>query len=299
MPRACSPQPQPRATARVALALTLWMCTSARAETLFDAAADVAYDSNVTRAELRDDIRSDTFATGRAAWSWRESVGMQGSVEAGAGVRGAQYFRFPRLSFAALDATASYRHKLGVGLTAPWIAVDAAWSREDYREDSRDSDRIELRLAAGRRWSESLDTSAGYAFDRRYARHDDPVVPFLSGAVWDVKGNTGFVRMGYAPDERWLLDAGYAIRRGDVVSTTHRNLAVFLASSAIAASDAFGPGFFDYRLRGTTQTGTTGASYALDARSSLNLGYAFALTRAAQDLQYRSHLATATWRYRY
>jgi hypothetical protein len=73
VPRACSLQPQPRATARAALALTLWMCTSAHAETLFDAAADVAYDSNVTRAELRDDIRSDSFATGRAAWSRRES----------------------------------------------------------------------------------------------------------------------------------------------------------------------------------------------------------------------------------
>ena len=298
MPRSCPCSRKPRAARGTALAL-LWLCSSAAAETGFEAGADAAYDSNVTRAQLRDDIRSDGYASAHAGASWRDAAGERGALQAGVTARAAQYLRFPRLSFVALDASASYHHKLGVGLTAPWIAADAVVSHEDYRENPRDSDRVELRVSAGRRWSETLDVSAGYAFDRRYARHDDPVVPGISGAVWDVKGNTGFVRMGYAPDERWQVDVAYALRRGDVVSTTHRNLAIFLASSAIAVSDAFGPGFFDYRLRGTTQTATTALSYALGAQSSLNVGYAFAFTRAAQGLEYRSHLVNAAWLYRY
>lgn len=298
MPRSCPCWRQPRTARRTAFAL-LWLCSNAAAETGFDAGAEAAYDSNVTRAELRNDIRSDGYASAHAGASWRDAVGGRGTLRAGVTARAAQYVRFPRLSFLALDASAGYRHKLGVGLTAPWIAADATVSHEDYRENPRDSDRVELRVSAGRRWSETIDASAGYAFDRRYARHDDPVVPGISGAVWDVKGNTGFVRMGYAPDERWQVDVGYALRRGDVVSTTHRNLAIFLASSAIAVSGAFGPGFFDYRLRGTTQTGTAALSYALGAQSSLNVGYAFAFTGAAQGLEYRSHFVNAAWIYSY
>lgn len=289
---------KPRAARRAALAL-LWLCGSAAAETGLDASVDAAYDSNVTRAQRRQDIRSDEYASAHAGAWWRGAVGERGTVKAGAGVRAAQYVRFPRLSFVALDASGGYRHKLGVGLTAPWVAADAALSHENYREDARDSDRVELRVSAGRRWSEMVDASAGYAFDRRYARHDDPVLPGISGAVWDIKGNSGFVRIGYAPDEQWQLDLGYALRRGDVVATTHRNRAIFLASSAIAVSDAFGPGFYDYRLRGTTQTATAALSYALGALSSLNVGYAFAFTRAAQGLEYRSHLVNAAWVYRY
>ena len=154
-------------------------------------------------------------------------------------------------------------------------------------------------LLAGKRWSAEIDASIGYAFDRRYAQHDDPVVAGISGAVWDVRGHTGFVRAGYAPNDRWQLDIAYALRRGDVVATTHPYYAIFMASGAIAASHAFGPNFFDYRLRGTTQTGNGTLSYALDDRSSLNFAYAYAFTRAAQDLEYRNHLISASWVYRY
>ncbi len=95
------------------------------------------------------------------------------------------------------------------------------------------------------------------------------------------------------------LETGYAWRRGDVVATTHPNLAIFLASDAIGDTGAFGPDFYDYRLRGTTQTGNGTLSYALDDRSSVNLGYAYAFTRAAQNLQYPIHSVSASWVYRY
>ena len=45
------------------------------------------------------------------------------------------------------------------------------------------------------------------AYDRRYARHDDVLVPGISGAVWDVAGHAGFARIGYALSDRWQLDA--------------------------------------------------------------------------------------------
>ena len=82
------------------------------------------------------------------------------------------------------------------------------------------------------------------------------------------------------------------MRRGDVVSTTRINLPIFLASDAIAADPAFGSEFFAYRLRGTTSTATVNLSWALSDRSSLNLTYADARTKAYDDLDYRNRATT-------
>jgi hypothetical protein len=285
-----------RRAAVLALAMPLIGVHVARAEVVVDAAAGVLHDSNTGRAQLRDDIRADTAVDARAGMAWRQPAGdVDATVELGVAVRGARYHRHPRLSFAALDLQGGWWRKLGLGRDAPWVRVSLRASREDHREDTRDATLADLRVEIGRRLSGQLDASAGYLRDRRFARHDESLVPGISGAVWDVSGHTAFARASYATSERLQLDGGYAWRRGDVVSTSHRNLAIFRASDAIGPTAAFGPDFFDYRLRGTTQIGTAGASYALDDRSSLNLGYVMAYTRAAQGLDYRNHVVSASW----
>lgn len=295
-----SATPTLAAFAVVALVAALGLAGAARAvETSFDAGVDLAYDSNVTRGDLRDDIRADGHVMASGAATLRWPVGDHDAVSLGAGLRAAQYVRFTRLSFAAAEATLSWQRKLGVGLTAPWLATSAQVAHESYRETLRDSDRLEVRLSAGQRFSERFDGSLGYAYDRRYARHDDVLVPGISGAVWDVAGHSGFARVGYAPTERWQLDAGYAYRYGDVVATTHPYLEIFLASDAIGPSRAFGPDFYDYRLPGHTQVATGTLSYALGDRSSLNFNYAYSFARARAGLEYQGHVVGASWAYRY
>lgn len=268
-------------------------------EQSFDAGVAMAYDTNVTRAQLREDIRADAAVDARGAATLQWPLGDGDRISLSGGARAAYYLRYPRLSLVAGEASAGWQRKLGVGLTAPWIAASATLAHESYGDAVRDSDRVEARLSAGQRLSERFDGSLGYVFDRRYAHHDDALVPGISGAVWDVAGHTGFARLGYALSERWQVDAGYAYRHGDVVSTTHRNLAIFLASDAIGESSAFGPGFFDYRLRGTTQTGSASLSYALGASAALDVSYAYAFTRATHGLEYESHVVGASWTYRY
>jgi len=269
------------------------------AERSFDAGVEADYDTNVTRAQLRDDIRADGFLAANGSATLRWPLGDADSASLGAGLRAAQYMRFPRLSYVAAEASAAWQRKLGLGLTAPWIAAFVLIAHETYGDSVRNSDRLEARLSTGVRFSERFDASLGYVYDRRYATHDEPLVPGISGAVWDVAGHTGFVRAGYALTERWQLEGGYAYRRGDVVSTTHRNLAIFLASDAIGPSHVFGPDFFDYRLGGTTQSAGGTLSYALGDRASLNLIYTYAFTRASQGLQYQDHVVTASWTYHY
>ena len=272
----------------------------AGAELVVDTAIAVTWDSNVSRAQLADDIRADAHLDARGDLAWRLPVGdTDDAVQLALGARGGRFDRHPRLSYAAADAEVAYWRKVGLGLMAPWLRVSARASVEDYREDTRDSRVLVLRAETGRRFSERVDASIGYLYDRRYARHDEVLVPGISGAVWDVAGHTGYVWAAYALTDRWQLDGGYSFRRGDVVSSTHRNLPIFLASDAIGPTDAFGPDFFDYRLRGTTQVSNAAASYALGDRASLNVGYAYGFTRAAQGLQYQNHIVSAAWAYRY
>ena len=157
-------------------------------ETSFDAGVEGVYDSNVTRGELRDDIRADGYVSANGGATLRWPIGDADAVWLSAGLRAAQYLHFTRLSFAAAEASAGWQRKLGVGLTAPWVAASATLAYESYRETLRDSDRLALQLSTGQRFSERLDGSLGYVYDRRYARHDDVLVPGISGAVWDVSG---------------------------------------------------------------------------------------------------------------
>ncbi|HTS23384.1 MAG TPA: hypothetical protein VMN79_16445 [Casimicrobiaceae bacterium] len=72
-----------------------------------------------------------------------------------------------------------------------------------------------------------------------------------------------------------------------------------MASDAIAADPSFGPDFFAYRLRGTTDTAQLSASWALDDRSSLNAVYADERTDATGGIYYRSHSLNLLYAWRY
>jgi hypothetical protein len=279
----------------LACILAMGAGTAVAAPPRLDLTVEPARDGNVTRGEQREDVLTDSYVNTALAVNWDAALADFGTVTAGLGLRGARYLRYSRLSNVGIDAALALERKLGLGLTAPWVVAAVTLSHEDYREAVRDSDRLTLRVEAGRRFDPRIDASAGFVFERRYGRHDDPAVPGISGDVWSLTGQSGFVRAGYALTEHWLLDVGYALRRGDVVATTHRNLDIFLASDAITESHAFGPGFFDYRLRGTTQTGNGTLSYALGDDASLNLTLAWSSTRAARGLDYRGTLVAASW----
>jgi hypothetical protein len=286
----------------VALVLALaaaMLVPCARAEPEPALGIALAYDSNVTRAQQQGDIRADTALEALAALEWYAVTDRDDVLEGVAGLRGRRFLRFDGLSSAAVEARLAWRRKLGLGLTAPFVAASVDVAHDDFRDDGRDSKRLRLALVVGRRWSATIDTAAGYAYDRRYAREREPVVPGISGAVWDVRGQRVFARAGYAVAEPWYADVEYSVRRGDVVSTTRQNRAIFEASDAIAESHSFGHGFFDYRLRGTTHALAATLSRALGEESSLDFAWSLASTRAAQGLDYRNHLLSATWSLRY
>jgi len=271
----------------------------ATAEWLLDADAGVLYDSNLTRAYESADIRADGAITLSAAGGSYFALSGADGLTLTAEARSEIYNRFYGLNLFGLGGTALYRHKFGLGYAAPWILVAASASHDNYRDDIRDSDRIELRAELGKRFTESFDAAFGGRLERRYGKNDAPVVPGISGKVFDLRGRSAYARAGYAVSDQLLLGVELAVRRGDVVATTRPDFEIFVVSDAIAADPTFGSGFFAYRLRGTTDTAKLTASWALDERSSLNFAYTDERTDAAGGIVYRSHSANLVYAWRY
>jgi hypothetical protein len=283
-------------TACVALA-----CASgaARAEWQADVDTGFFYDSNLPRAYEPADIRADTAFTLDATAGYFRALSGADGLTLVADARTELYHRFNGLNLIALGATASYRHKFGLGYAAPWIALSLSGAYESYHDKLRDGERFEARAELGQRFTPEFDASFGAAYERRYANNGDSVVPGISGKVFDLRGQAIFVRAGYAATDRLLLAADLAVRRGDVVASTRPDFEIFVASDAIAADPTFGPDYFAYRLRGTTDTAKLSASWALDDRSSLNAIYVDERTDAAGGVYYRSHSASLLYAWRY
>lgn len=272
---------------------------SARAEWLIDVDAGSLFDSNVNNGYEHEDIRADGALTFNGAGSYVATLSGADSLTLSADARSEVYHRFHGLNVLGGGGTAAYRHKFGLGSEAPWIRFSAAVAADDYRSDIRDGDRIALVAELGRRFSTSFDTAFGLTYERRYAKNDEPVVPGISGAVFDIRGQSIYARAGYAVDDRLLVGALLTLRRGDVVASTRPALEIFRASEAIAADPTFGPDFFAYRLRGTTATAELTASWALDDRSSLNVGYVDERTASAAGIVYRGYSANIVFAWRY
>jgi hypothetical protein len=280
---------------------TMLLCAAgpACAEWFYDARAGVMYDDNLTRAQQAADVRGDGAATLAATAGWFVAPTGADGVTLSLDANSEAYGRFHGLNLISIGAGAGYRHKFGLGSAVPWVSVTVKAAHDDYRDDIRDSDRFEAGVEVGRRLSTDFDASFGVASDRRRARNDSPVVPGISGKVFDLRGQSVFARAAYDVSDRLQVGGRLSVRRGDIESTTRQNLDIFLASDAIAADPTFGSDFYAYRLRGTTRTVNLNASWALSDRSSLNFGYVVASTGAYDDLNYWSRVGTILFAFHY
>jgi hypothetical protein len=287
--------------AAILMGAVICVCAGAAdAEWIVDVGAGAAYNSNLTRAQDPQDRRPDRALTFAVSVARHEVLTGYDGLTFGIDLRGEVYDRYRGLNFIGIGASANYRHKFGLGTKAPYGVLAASISHDDYRVDVRDSNRLDLRAELGRRFSETFDVSIGLAYDLRDARTDVPIVPGISGAVFDLRGYGAFVRADQALDERWLIGARVAVRRGDVESTSQRSRAVFLASDAIADDPAFNdPQLFGYRLRGSTRSVAGTVSYAMSERAVIDVAYVDERTHAAQNLAYRSRIVNAGFVYRF
>ncbi|MEP7062017.1 MAG: hypothetical protein ABI881_06445 [Betaproteobacteria bacterium] len=271
----------------------------ASADWTLDAAADITYDSNLSRAAEADVIHGDSAATTTvAAHSFAAPNAFDGVSW---GVEGGfqRYARYRGLDNQWLGTNATWRHKFAVGLTAPWILVAADAQFRDYDDELRSGPRIDARLETGRRFNETFSARTGLTYDARHSNHGEPAYPPVSGQVFNIHGRGAYVAVDYAVMPNLLVGAMGSVRRGDVVATASEDSHVYVGVTAVVYDATFGHGLYAYRLRGTTQTALLTASWALDDHSSLDLGYTRQVTRAVGGLDYRGNAASLAFIYRY
>lgn len=271
--------------------------SSARAEGIVDVGAGLVFDNNVSNGQLGLDIKGDT-----AAWT---SLSVGQVIDAGAGntlsatadLEGRVFDRFGGLNHLSIGATVADRIKLGLGANAPWIRAHASFARLQFQNDIRNGWVYQFGVAAGTRFADRWELQAAYRFDRRTGPNTVPDDPDLSGAVFDQTGNSLLFDGHYAFDGVTRISAGYAWRRGDVVSTTRENVGTIAAATAIAADPVFGVEAYAYKLRATTQMLRIGASRQIDRHSSLSVGVQRQITHASGNNSYFNNVFSLTYLY--
>jgi hypothetical protein len=283
-----------------AAAALLGLTPAAQGEWLFQFNAGAVYDSNLTGAAKAVDIRPGWAAAAEASASQFYALSGDDGLTLTVNLRGELYDRYDGLDFAAIGASARYRHKFGVGRDVPSLSLVVDTLYGDYQSSVRDGARFDVRAEVSVHPSETVEATAGVGYDRRYGPHGVAIVPGYSGEVFSLAGRSAYVRVDWSPDDRWLVGINGAVRRGDVESTSQQGLPVFLASTAIAPDPAFkDPNLFAYRLPGTTWALGAKSSYAPSDDASFTLQYAYAYTDSPQQLRYRSNVVGILYAHRF
>jgi hypothetical protein len=276
------------------------LCGSALAQWTPQFEAGFLHDTNLSRAQQPEDRVSDSALVARAAISRSFAAGEDADFNVGADARITAYDKSRGASFAALGVNVGWRKKLGLGLQAPWIALDASIAYENAREDIRDGTRGVVSFSTGRRFGQALQASAGSSYDKRVQREDyAEEAPGYGGKPFSLQGHSLFARADYAVGDRLSVIASAAQRYGDVVSSTRRNFAIFNAANAIADDPAFGDDFIAYRLSGArTRSLTGGLSWELARRATLDATLTKDDTRVGGGLDYGAVIFAVTFVYR-
>jgi hypothetical protein len=274
--------------------LFLGLTPPAVAAWIADLETGVVYEDNLSFASMGRDIKgAAAFTTSAAAGvatylSDRNAVSLTGD-----GV-GALYEQYSGLDHISLGVTAAFRSKLGLGAAAPWVRVAASGGRLQYRDDVRDGWYYRVAAGIGKRFGERWALRADYAFDGRTADHERVVTPRLPADVFDQQAHTLSARADFQATTALVLFGRYALRLGDVASTTQRNAEIFAASSAVVADPAFGSNTLAYKIDATTHILGAGLSLALGARWSLNVGYEHQIGLGDGGIDYHNNVVSGT-----
>src|SRR3954466_453085 len=148
----------------------LMVSVSARAQWSSQLEAGYLYDDNFSRAQRSEDKIRESALFGRGLLTRDFALGADTDAHAGLEGRITRYSPSNGASFAAIGLLAGEGRKLGLGATAPWIALDASGGYENAREDIRDAYRYSASGTLGKRFTPALEASVGFAYDRRVQR---------------------------------------------------------------------------------------------------------------------------------
>ena len=276
------------------LALALFGVSPAEAHWSFDAELGLSHDDNLGNARSVD-AQSDRAVVATIAATRTLYLDDGDSLAWGGRLGAENYARFAGLNNAALGVNAAYRKKLGIGALAPWWRASWTSSALSYGEDARNGWLHQADIAAGQRLDERVNVGLAFRLEQRRAVTQDSEVPGLSGDAFSQASRSLSLSADYAASRDWMLTLGGNLRRGDIVSTSHRYRQVFLYSKAIADDTALGADMYAYRLTGSTLAINAGVAVALSSDAQLNCNVQRWLTHADGGNNYARNVLAMSW----
>lgn len=261
---------------------------------------ELRHDDNITRAQLDRDIKRDTALVVSAASATRYQLTDNSKVSLTAALSGAAYRRYDGLDNLNAGLALAYHWKPGLGPYVPEVRVSATATRLEFRDAARDGWLYGAEVGITKRLSDRAGLQMVYQVEQRRSDNVGPrLVPTIAANVFDLDSRSVRIGGNYSLSADYVLAGAYTLRDGDIVSTTLRNLPIFLASSAIAMDPVFGPDPVAYTMQALTRGLSLGVSRLIGAQASFTLGYEHLNSRANGGISYRANLVRAVYLHQY
>jgi hypothetical protein len=263
------------------------------------AGLELRADDNVTRAQLAQDIKSDSAVVLSATADSAYRPTGNSSLSLALALSGSAYQHYQGLDNLNAELELAYRWKFGLGPYVPELHLSAAAVRLEYRDGARDGWLYEGEIGLAKRLSDRAGIRIAYQMEQRksdnVAPRLDGLPPEITANVFDLTSRKLSLGADYSLSPDYVLAATYSLRDGDIVSTTLRNFPIFLASSAIATDSVFGPDRYAYTMQARTRGLSLGLSRVIGGHASFSIGYERLYSLAEHGIDYTSNLVRATY----
>lgn len=259
----------------------------------------IRHDSNINNAQLANDIASvsslnaDISATGFFPLEDGNSLSITGET------KGEAFNNYTGLNNVSLGASLAFRKKWALGAYAPWTGLSLSSTYLNFADHIRNGWQNQIAIRGGKRIFERWDVRAEYMIERRTAAALQPDQPGISGDVFSQASRTMTLNAEYIWSDSLFLAFGSLLRHGDVVSSTRETAKIVSCSQAIAEDPVFGPGFYAYRMTGTTYGLNMDMNIAVTRHSLLRASLIRQVTHVEDDINYAKNVAMLSWNYNF
>jgi hypothetical protein len=252
------------AAALLSFAVLFAMTSTAHAEWFTDAEVSAVYESNINRAVVGRDRKSDVALMPAVSFGHYAQLADSIGLAVSADLKYTGFARFDGLDHLESGLTAFLKYKWGLGSYAPWVKVFGSGAHMDYREDFRDEELVRSGLLSGKRINERISAQLGYAYESGSARD----------SRFDTRNSVISAKIDYLLTESVQTWIGYASGRGVYIANLPFAGAAPSNPRAVIVN-TFKEPMGAFQLHADAQILSLGASKALTSHWSADIGADF------------------------
>ena len=265
------PSPPQRLAAIVAL-LMLAPVAAHAADTRFGLDADLSHDTNVNRAAIGNDERSDDILAVEAYAARSFRLSYRSGIVVRGGLRLREHREFGDLGNGAALGRVAYRFQPSPGYTGAWIELAGTAEALRYRDSAmRDGTSLAGSVSIGKYLTDRIRLGAGLGLDEREGK---------DGALYDLSTTRAWVTLDYRVTPGITVYGSTTRIQGDQVFTANdpgTQSLLIPYSEAIVADPAFARAFGGvpvtaYRMQATALLFEAGVNIPVTGGQALDFG---------------------------